>query len=277
MISFFGAILITFILTQYLCVFTTKERRVFPGQFLKSRTLVLVFITTSALNATLFVSAYFIPLFFQFAHSDSAIEAAVRLLPFISIAITVILLNGVLMPKFGYYMPWYVVGGVFQIIGGALMHTIDEDTSPSNIYGYSVIAAIGAGSALQAGYSIAAAKVNPHEVPAAIGWVNLSQIGSIVISLTMAGSIFQNLAFSKLQAALTGYGYPDSEIRNAVAGTQSVIFAEGSQEVRRLALGAIIAAMDRVFVLVIAAGAVTLVSALLMKRERLFMSGLASG
>jgi hypothetical protein len=31
------------------------------------------------------------------------------------------LLNGALMSKFGYYMPWYVLGGTFTTIGGSLM------------------------------------------------------------------------------------------------------------------------------------------------------------
>ena len=105
MIVFFGIILIGFITQQYFAIFTTKERRIFPGQFLRSRTLILIFFTTASTITTLFTGAYYIPLFFQFAKNDTAIMAAVRLLPFIVVAITFIMLNGGLMPVFGYYMP----------------------------------------------------------------------------------------------------------------------------------------------------------------------------
>lgn len=32
-------------------------------------------------------------------------------------------LNGGLMTKLGYYMPWYLVGGILTTIGGAVMST----------------------------------------------------------------------------------------------------------------------------------------------------------
>lgn len=181
--------------------------------------------------------------------------AAVRLLPFICVTITFVMLNGALMPQFGYYMPWYAISGMFLIIDGSLMYTIDLDTSPGKIYGYSVLVAVGCGSVLQSGYSIAAAKVEPEDVPAAIGYINIAQIGSIVTALTIAGSLFQNQAVNYLSAALGGFDFTDSEVRDAIAGTQSVVFQRGSEEVRRLAVQAIIKAMDCVFVLMIAAGA----------------------
>ena len=239
--------------------------------------MILLFLGTSTTSASLFVGAYFIPLYFQFARDDSAIMAAVRLLPFISVTISFVMLNGALMPVLGYYMPWYVVSGVFLTIGGSLMYTVDSQTSPAKIYGYSVILAVGAGSALQASYSIASAKVRPHEIPAAIGFINVAQIGSIVVALTISGALFQNFAFRYLKHALAGKAIPIEEIRGAVAGTQSFVFQQGSLEVKEAAVKAIIQAMDKVYALVIAEGALQLVSSLFMKRGKLFMKAVARG
>jgi MFS family permease len=277
MISFFGVVLIAFILTQYFSVFTTKERRIFPAQFLKHRSMLLLYFGTAAAATTLFVGAYFIPLYFQFARSDTAIMAAVRLLPFILIMVTFMMLNGALMPVFGYYMPWYLVSGILMLIGGSLMYTVDEHTSAAKIYGYSVVMAAGAGLTAQTAYSVAPAKLTPHEVPAAVSFINLAQIGSIVISLTIAGSVFQNIAFKNLQLALAPYNIPIEEIRNALAGTQSMVFESGGAEVKAAAIKAIVKAMDKVYVLVITAGAVTIVSSLAMKREKLFLKAAAGG
>jgi hypothetical protein len=238
---------------------------------------MLQFFSMSSACTTLFIGAYYIPLFFQFAHNDSALQAAVRLLPFIMVTITCIMLNGGLMPVFGYYMPWYVFGGIFMLIGGSLMYTIDSDTTPSRVYGYSVIMGMGAGLAQQSAYSIAAAKVAPHEIPAAIGFINIAQIGAVVIALTISGAVFQNVAFHKLEEALAGKGFSVQEVRGAIAGTQSAVFRSGTPEVREAAVKAIIEAMDKVYALVIAAGALMLVSSLFMKRERLFMKVVAGG
>src|SRR5256885_10240430 len=137
------------------------------------------------------VGAYFIPLYFQFVHQDNALKAAVRLLPFIVVLIFCIMLNGALLPAVGYYYPWYIASGVLMTIGGALMHTLDIDTSSPQIYGYSVLIAAGSGLVGQAGYVLAQAKVSAREASAVISFMNIAQIGSIVLALTIAGSVFQ--------------------------------------------------------------------------------------
>ena len=277
MVTVCGILLLTFILTQYFTLFTTKECRIFPAQFLRRRSLLLQFFCMSAASTTLFVGAYYIPLFFQFAHNDSALDAAVRLLPFIMVTITCVMLNGSLMPVFGYYMPWYVFSGVFMLIGGSLMYTLNSNTTPSRVYGYSALMGMGAGLAVQSAYPIAAAKVSPQEIPAVIGFINIAQIGSIVIALTVSGAVFQNVAFQNLEEALAGEGFSVQEIHGAIAGTQSAIFRNGTTAVRVAAVEAIIQAMDKVYVLVIAAGALMLLSSLFMKREKLFMKVVAGG
>jgi hypothetical protein len=114
-------------------ILTTPTNRLFPFEFLKSRTMVLLYIASAAAGAALFVPVYFIPLYFQFSRSDSGLQAAVRLLPFICVDITFIMGQGILMPVVQYYFPFYVVSGVFAVIGGALMYTVTSATSTSAI------------------------------------------------------------------------------------------------------------------------------------------------
>lgn len=52
---------------------------------------------------------------------DTALEAAVRLLPFIFMVAVFALINGSSMAKLGYYYPWYLWGGGFTIVGASLM------------------------------------------------------------------------------------------------------------------------------------------------------------
>jgi hypothetical protein len=156
-------------------------------------------------------------------------------------------------------------------IGGALMYTIDVDTPTEKVYGYTVLMAVGAGMVGQSGYVIAQAKATPADVSAVISLLNIAQIGTIVLALTIAGTIFQNVSLNNLNSALAGYGYSAAEIKTVVAGTQSIIFQRGSAEVKRLALKALIDAMDDVFIMIIAGGAVTLLTGLAMKREKVLL------
>jgi MFS family permease len=268
-ITICAVFLTIFGLTQYFSVLTRD--RIFPAQFLRSRTLILLYVGTAASATAMVVGAYFIPLYFQYVHQDDALKAAVRLLPFIIVLIFCIMLNGALLPIVGYYYPWYIASGVLMTIGGALMHTLDIDTSTPKIYGYTVLMAAGSGLVGQAGYAIAQAKVSTRENSAIISFMNVAQIGSIVLALTIAGSVFQNVAIHKLAAALAGQGYTLDQIKSAVAGTQSVILQQGSPEVRKLVLSALIRAMDQVFAMVIAAGALTIIVGLLMKKEKVLL------
>lgn len=156
------------------------------------------------------------------------------------------------------------------------MYTITTSTSAATIYGYEILIAVGTGLVGQIGYSVAAAKAKANEVPAAIGFINVAQIGTVAISLTLAGALFQNLGYSYLRDALLEYNFPEAELRAALAGVQSAILAQGNEKVVQLAIGAIVKTISRIYGLVIAAGALTLISAVFMKREKLELNPAAA-
>ena len=79
----FAVFLVLLILQQTFTILTTYERRLIPLQLFKSRTIILLYIGAACTATAMAVSIYFIPLFFVFTKGDSAIKAAVRLLPFI--------------------------------------------------------------------------------------------------------------------------------------------------------------------------------------------------
>jgi hypothetical protein len=272
----FGVSLIAYIIQQSLSLFTTPKRRLFPLHFLKSRTMVLLFTATAASSTALGIGIYYIPLFFQFTRGDSAIRAAVQVLPFITITIFFIMFTGGLLPVLGRYSPLYIISGVFLIIGGSLMHTIDINTSTSKIYGYQVLMAVGTGATMQIAYAVAVAKVKQHDVQNAIGFINVGQIGTLAISLSIAGSVFQNRGYINLREALAGLGFSEQDLRGALAGAQSAVLGGGSEEVKKKAIMAIIKTLDSVWILTIVAGAVNLISGVLMKWEKLALQAVGA-
>lgn len=264
-------ILILFSLQQWFSIFTTPENRLFPVEFLRSRTMILLHISTAAAGTALFIPIFYVPLLFQFVRGDSGLQAAVRLLPFIMIYITVVMGQGILMPLVGYYMPFFVLSGIIALIGGALMYTATATTSAAAIYGYTILIAIGGGLTAQASYSIAPAKVRPEQVSAAIGFINVAQIGGIVIALSISGTVFQNTAFRNLSHLLHGMGFSAEQIRSAIAGAQSEVFDKISDDLRAQAIDGIVHAINQTYALIIAGSALALVTSVFLKREKLFM------
>ena len=264
-----GVLFILFGIQQGLAILTTKELRLFPVEFLRDRTLIMLFIQTSSAVTALFTPIYFIPLFFQFVKSDKALEAGVRLLPFVCMLVFFCLLNGAMMTKYGYYMPWYFVGGILTIIGGALMYTVKVSTSTSTIYGYSILIGIGAGGYCQASFSVAQVKVQPQQIPVAIGFITMAQIGGGTIALAIANAVFLNQSTSKIIQILPTV--PIETVRNAIAGAGSSFFNGLEPGVKEQVLAAVVGSIDRVYILVITAGCISTVVAIFMKRERLFL------
>ncbi|KAK3900791.1 major facilitator superfamily domain-containing protein [Staphylotrichum tortipilum] len=271
LIVLFAVLFVASAAQQYWSVLTTPATRAVPGHLLRSRTQLALILATGATTASLFVLVYYIPIYFQFAHSDDPVQAAVRLLPFVIVTVVLNVLAGRLLSKVRYYMPVFLVSGILITIGGALLMVyLDPATGEGVIYGLSVVIAVGTGLTIQLGYAVATLTVESVDVNNAISLQNLAQIGGGTVVLVIAGKVFQSEAVKRLTVALAGQGFSAQEISEATAGAQSVLFGKLSGGLREKAIEAIVGAMQRSLALVVAAGAIMIVAAAAMKRERLF-------
>jgi len=268
-----GVLLIVLGVQQVWHIFTTESRRIVPVQFFRSRMVLILFCCMAVNGAVTFVPTYMIPLFFQFTRPDGPLSAGVQLLPFIAVMIAFIITNGVLMGKLGYYMPWFLVGGCLVVIGSALMYTIDQDDSKSRVYGYTVMIGAGVGMFGQAGYSVTQAIVDVANIAPAIGFITLAQFVGITLSLALANAILLNESQSEIQRILPDV--PLAEIQSAILGARSDLVQSLAPDVQRRVLGAIVSAIDKTYILVIAGGALVATLSLVMRREKLFGGAVA--
>ncbi|KAF9870609.1 hypothetical protein CkaCkLH20_11915 [Colletotrichum karsti] len=270
-----GVLFLLLAFQQGLTLFVTLPRRLIPVQLIRSPLILMLFACTSASAAGVFVPIFFVPLFFQFTRGSDAFETGVQLLPLIICLIFSIGVNGALMAKFGYYMPWYLLGGLLCVAGGALMYTVDQYTSAGHIYAYTVLIGIGVGMWIQAAFSVAQAKVDTGNVPAAIGFITLAQFLGNTMALAIANSIFLNLAESRVQELLPELS--PKQIEAAISGV-AVNFMKGlNQKVRAQVLETIVTSMGTTYILVMVAGALVSVLSLFMKREKLFITAVMAG
>ncbi|KAL7945342.1 major facilitator superfamily domain-containing protein [Trichoderma barbatum] len=266
-----GILTLAYIAQQCFCILTTPSTRSFPGHLLRHKAQILLGTGTACAISSLYIPVYYIPVYFQFVESDSPLKAAVRILPLVLIAVAVSFSSGSLLAKVKYYKPHYIVSGLLITLGSTLFYVyLGPTTSSGVIYGVSVVMALGIGLTWQIGYTVATLKVSPEDIGNALSLQNLSQIGGTTIAFVIAGQVFQTDAFSKLSTALSGQGFSAAEIHAAVAGAQSVLFSQLEGELRDRALLAITDAIRTSFIPVITAGALIVVSGLLMKMEKLF-------
>ncbi|KAL8675917.1 MAG: hypothetical protein Q9186_007505 [Xanthomendoza sp. 1 TL-2023] len=274
---FSGVFFIAFCFSQMCHPFVTAQHKLYPTHFLKRPVLVILQVMIFCASGCTLIPTYYIPLFFQFALvciGDSALKAAIHLLPFICMLVLFALLNGSLMAKAGHYMPWYLFGGALVIVGSSLMYTVDPKTSTSAIYGYTTLIGIGVGSFLQTGYGVSQALVSPTDIPNAVAFISFGQSMGVVVFLAIAGTVFSNEAVEDITQILTGFSKED--IETAIAGTRSSIFGSLDETTKARVIVAITHSIDKVYGVVIAGGALTVILALFLPRRKLIMTTMAA-
>jgi len=167
------------------------------------------------------------------------------------------------------------MGGILMTSGSAAMLTVVPDTSMAKVYGYSTLLGAGTGLVMNLGFTVSGVTIMSEtgsdlDLQRVISMQNLSQLGFQTISLLIGGQIFQSLSMKYLAQVLHGLGLSQADIRSAMVGTRSALMNRLSPEVQRDVIAAITSAMSKVYILSVAAGAITTLCAVLMKKDKLF-------
>ncbi|KAI9786521.1 MAG: hypothetical protein M1816_007903 [Peltula sp. TS41687] len=269
-----GVLFIAFAIQQRFAWLTTTSERMFPVHLLKIKEANLLFVAAAGCNAAGFIPIYYIPVYFQFTRGDTALEAAVRLLPLIIVLSAAIMANGFLMSKLGYYQPWYLVGGALALAGNVLLSRIDPTTSTAKIYGYEILVAVGSGVFIQAGYATIQTVVQAADTAYAIAFMMLAQFIGIVFGLSIGGAIFINEALKALRVILPNI--PEQQLKQVISGTSSATITSLPANVQAQTLNAIVMSLRKIFIPAYAAAAVALVVSIFIKRHRAFHSARGS-
>ncbi|KAK1988392.1 major facilitator superfamily transporter [Colletotrichum cereale] len=266
---FVGVIYAVYFLQQYFCLFTNKENRNIPGDLLKNRTISLICLGTFAAGSCYGIALYYTPLFFAFTKGLEPVRAAVRLLPFIFTFIVFTIVMAGLIPVIGRYAPFYAIGGALAMIGGGLQTQLTAQSSEGRIMGVSTLIGAGTGCMWQTGVAILTQSVPANRRLDATALFIMVQLGGISITIALAGCIFHNIGYSRLHTSLSGLGYSDHDIREALAGQDSKIWAAADQGVVALAVKDVASVMADIQFIIVAAGALAFLSGCFMKWEKL--------
>ncbi|KZL84640.1 major facilitator superfamily transporter [Colletotrichum incanum] len=267
--GFVGVIYASYMLQQYFNLFTSKANRSIPADLLKNRTTSLVCLGTFAAGSCYGIALYYTPLLLAFTKGLEPVQAAVRLLPFIFTFIVFTIVMAGLIPVIGRYAPFYVIGGVLTMIGAGLQSQLTAQSSEGRIMGASTLIGAGTGCMWQTGVAILTQSVPANRRLDATALFIMVQLGGISITLALAGCIFQNLGYNRLHASLSGLGYSEHDIREALAGLDSKIWADADPRVIVLVVEDIASVIANMQFVIMASGALAFLSGCFMKWEKL--------
>ncbi|KAI9658764.1 MAG: hypothetical protein M1821_002324 [Bathelium mastoideum] len=254
-------------LQQGRAILTTKRDRILPVQtLLDGEGMLIIVIQTACPIGILFIGLNYIPIFAQFVGSETALPAAIQLLPLIFTAVVFMLVTGSLVERLGYYAFWYMGGSLLAIAGTALMYTVDSASSHARIYGYSVLFSAGLSLYIQASYPLAQAKVRPSQASDAVTIIGCTQLGSVAVFLAVADSIFFNRAANGIQHILPDV--PRSTVQAYISGVGAQVFRDLPEETKQQVLDKVLRAIQDVWAQALAAAVFSFVTSIFMKREK---------
>ncbi|RYP60548.1 hypothetical protein DL771_010478 [Monosporascus sp. 5C6A] len=217
-----GVFLIVFALATIFHPRVSKEDRLYPAHPMKYSEIVNLQFQVFQCLGGIMMAIYYIPLIFQFTRGDGPLDAGVRLMPLVCMMVLFTIHNGWAMPKYGYYMPWWLFGNAMTLVGSALMFTVNSSTSDSNIYGYTCLIGSGVGCFLTAGISVAQTKVPASDMTNVVGFMTVAQNLGAVTFLGISGSVFQNIAVARLSELLPNAS--DDEVLQLTTGIHSAVY-----------------------------------------------------
>ncbi|KAF2161288.1 hypothetical protein M409DRAFT_28326 [Zasmidium cellare ATCC 36951] len=257
---------------QQIFVFgTTKTQRILPLDLLSSKEPLLISIVFASTIGAMFVPIYYIPLYFQFTRGDSAILAAVRLLPLIVLYVFVVLVTSQALPRFPRYKWYFTLGNAISLPGMVILSRMDENTSKATIYGGSILIGIGSGFIGQNPYAVVQGILPIKNRHNATTLMTVAQIGGATFALGIAGAIFFNLGLSSLQELLPNAA--SEQIQGVLTGTSGELYKTLSAAQQQDVVRAIVVTMRQTFIVGYVGNIVGLLCGLGMKNQSMFVGG----
>ncbi|KAH6638613.1 major facilitator superfamily domain-containing protein [Truncatella angustata] len=263
-----GVLLIAFISVSIFHPLVATQNRLYPIHLVKRTELDILQFAILVNAGAMVTTLYYVPLIFQFTRGDGPLIAGVRLLPFLGGMISFSVLNGALMPRLGYYMPWYVLGTALILIGSSLMSTLSPSTSEARLYGYTVLIGGGCGSFFTAGFSVVQALVPVAELSNAISFMALGQTMGQIVILSLGGTLFQNIGSRGIKQIIPGISTQDAI--HLTTGIHSSQFQSLGPELQAQVIAQVTLSIRNVFIVMVSTSALALIMSLSLSRRKIY-------
>ncbi|BGP12136.1 hypothetical protein JCM10213_004701 [Rhodosporidiobolus nylandii] len=232
--------------------------RILPLGYFKDRTQAGACLIAFFVMLVMLIGTYYLPIYYQAAHGVTATRSGISILGYMIGIVVASAVSGGIISATGRYWPFLVGAPTFTCIGSGLLYTITEHTSSSKLIGYQILLAIGIGCVLQ--NTIIAVQADcddPAKVPQKTALVTFTQLVGGTIGISIGSSLFN----TRLASALKEFapGAPDI-VRSSVEAISTV-----AADVKDGVIHSYVLALQRVYIIGVAAGGMAMLSALLVR------------
>ncbi|KAK1081675.1 hypothetical protein LTR33_004481 [Friedmanniomyces endolithicus] len=169
-----------------------KDDALIPVSMVRRTTVWSGSLVVGFLMSSLYIFAYYLPIYFQSADGASPTMSGVYMLPNILAAPVLAVLSGKLVGVIGYYTPFSIASAIFMAIGYGLCGLLSPNSSTGDWIGFQIVAGIGRGMGMQMPLVAVQNNLAPAMIPLAISLCMFTGMLFGALFLSASATIFTN-------------------------------------------------------------------------------------
>ena len=120
-------------------------------------------------NSALYLALFYLPIYFQSIHGQSAIASGVNSLPFLALFAVGAMASGTVIGKTRLLQPYQLISALLMTAGMALLYTLDVDSSKARYIGAEVLLGFAVGFGNQIPMTAVQGLSAPEDVASSTG------------------------------------------------------------------------------------------------------------
>lgn len=161
-------------------------------------------LVTAFFSSAMFMTSYYLPIYFQSVRGKSPAISGVYLLPSVLSQLLGAVSSGKAVSYFGYYTPWSLASAILTAVGYGLVSTLGPTSSAGQWAGYQVLFGAGRGVGIQMPFVAVQNTLPQKQIPLAMSLLTFSQTLTGALFLTLADTVFTNSLQSLLRQDAPG-------------------------------------------------------------------------
>jgi EmrB/QacA subfamily drug resistance transporter len=192
------------LLVGFLLIERRAKEPIIPFSLLRNRVFAVAGPLSLIVGFAMFGSITFLPLYFQTVDAASPTGAGLRLIPLMVGLLTMSIISGQLITRWGRYKPFPIIGTALMVVALALLSTLNVGTGLATVALFLVLLGLGLGSTMQVLVLAVQNAVEFSILGAATSAVTLARGLGGSLGTAVFGTVFTTQLRSHLRGVLTG-------------------------------------------------------------------------
>ncbi|KAK2002317.1 major facilitator superfamily transporter [Colletotrichum falcatum] len=197
------------------------DRGTLPPKLFRNRNVACAFIFVALFGAAFFALIYYLSLYFQAIQGASAVQAGIKILPFLLASVIASIGSGAITSYVGYYNAVVLPSIALFVVGVGMITTFDVNTPMRAWLGYQIMAGLGTGAAFQLGVLVVQTVLPQEDIPVGSACVQFFQALGGAVMIAVCQTLFQT-------------GLVDEVAKNAPGIDPAIFINSGANQVRAI-------------------------------------------